>query len=290
MCQTAGVDLPDFVEIERTPKLRSPRLVAAFRGWNDAGASASLAAGYLRAATNAERFAVIDSEPFVDYQQTRPHVQLADGYVRNVEWPVTELFADEDSDLVLVLGSEPNFRWRAYTDAVCSIASEPARGLVVTLGALLADTPHTRPIPVSSTGSDEELIGQLGLTRSNYEGPTGIVGVLHDACDRTGIRSASLWAATPHYISATPNPQRRGRAARAAARSGVDPRAERRLRRAASEYQVRVAAAIAEDEDVQAYVAQLEEQADEEDAPSGDELARQFERYLREQGESDPNA
>ena len=181
MCQTAGVDLPDFVEIERTPKLRSPRLVAAFRGWNDAGASASLAAGYLRAATNAERFAVIDSEPFVDYQQTRPHVQLADGYVRNVEWPVTELFADEDSDLVLVLGSEPNFRWRAYTDAVCSIASSLHVELVVTLGALLADTPHTRPIPVSSTGSDEELIGQLGLTRSNYEGPTGIVGVLHDA-------------------------------------------------------------------------------------------------------------
>jgi hypothetical protein len=129
------VDLPDFVEIERTPKLRSPRLVAAFRGWNDAGASASLAAGYLRAATNAERFAVIDSEPFVDYQQTRPHVQLADGYVRNVEWPVTELFADEDSDLVLVLGSEPNFRWRAYTDAVCSIASSLHVELVVTLGA-----------------------------------------------------------------------------------------------------------------------------------------------------------
>jgi predicted ATP-grasp superfamily ATP-dependent carboligase len=290
VCQTAGVDLPDFVEIERTPKLRSPRLVAAFRGWNDAGASASLAAGYLRAATNAERFAVIDSEPFVDYQQTRPHVQLADGYVRNVEWPVTELFADEDSDLVLVLGSEPNFRWRAYTDAVCSIASSLHVELVVTLGALLADTPHTRPIPVSSTGSDEELIGQLGLTRSNYEGPTGIVGVLHDACDRTGIRSASLWAATPHYISATPNPS----AAVALLERLTDlvstPGPNDDLRRAASEYQVRVAAAIAEDEDVQAYVAQLEEQADEEDAPSGDELARQFERYLREQGESDPNA
>jgi predicted ATP-grasp superfamily ATP-dependent carboligase len=263
--------------------------VAAFRGWNDAGASASLAAGYLRAATNAERFAVIDSEPFVDYQQTRPHVQLADGYVRNVEWPVTELFADEDSDLVLVLGSEPNFRWRAYTDAVCSIASSLHVELVVTLGALLADTPHTRPIPVSSTGSDEELIGQLGLTRSNYEGPTGIVGVLHDACDRTGIRSASLWAATPHYISATPNPS----AAVALLERLTDlvstPGPNDDLRRAASEYQVRVAAAIAEDEDVQAYVAQLEEQADEEDAPSGDELARQFERYLREQGEGDPN-
>jgi predicted ATP-grasp superfamily ATP-dependent carboligase len=282
------VDLPDFVEIERTPKLRSPRLVAAFRGWNDAGASASLAAGYLRAATNAERFAVIDSEPFVDYQQTRPHVQLTDGYVRDVEWPVTELFADEDSDLVLLLGSEPNFRWRAYTNAVCSIASSLHVELVVTLGALLADTPHTRPIPVSSTGSDEELIGRLGLTRSNYEGPTGIVGVLHDACERSGLRSASLWAATPHYISATPNPSAAVALLDRLEELVSTPGPNADLRRAASEYQVRVAAAIAEDEDVQAYVAQLEEQADEEDAPTGDELARQFERYLREQGEGGP--
>ena len=264
-------------------------MIAAFQGWNDAGGAASLAAGYLRVATDAERFAVIDPDPFIDYQQTRPTVTLLDGQVRTVEWPETEILASEDADVVIVIGPEPNMRWRAYTDAICELATQIGVDLVVTLGALLADTPHTRPVPVSSTASDEELIGRLALTRSNYEGPTGIVGVLHDACTRAGLRPASLWAATPHYTSASPNP----RAAVALLERLTDlvstPGPNDDLRRAASEYQVRVAAAIAEDEDVQAYVAQLEEQADEEDAPSGDELARQFERYLREQGEDDPN-
>ena len=123
---------------------------------------------------------------------------------------MTELFADEDSDLVLVWAPSRTCAGGRTPDAICSTSRERYRvELVITMGALLADTPHTRPMPVSSTGSDEELIGQLGLTRSNYEGPTGIVGVLHDACDRAGLRSASLWAATPHYISATPNPRPR---------------------------------------------------------------------------------
>jgi predicted ATP-grasp superfamily ATP-dependent carboligase len=281
------VDLPDFIELEDTPKLNRPTMVAAFRGWNDAGASASLAAGYLRAATDAERFAVIDSEPFVDYQQTRPRVELEDGYVRRIEWPVTELFASEESDLILLLGSEPNFRWRSYTDAVCAMANDLGVELLITLGALLADTPHTREVPVSSTASDQELIDRMGLTRSNYSGPTGIVGVLHEACARAGVRSASLWAATPHYISATPNPRAAVALLRRLAELVETPGPSSDLERAASEYQLRVAEAIADDPEVVAYVEQLEAQADEEDAPSGDELARQFERYLREQGEND---
>jgi predicted ATP-grasp superfamily ATP-dependent carboligase len=274
----------DVITIESTPKLKRPTLVAAFRGWNDAGGAASLAAGYLRAVTDAERFAVIDPDPFIDYQQTRPSVTLEDGHVRNVEWPETEILAAEPHDIVIVMGPEPNMRWRAYSDAICQLARKMRVELVVTLGALLADTPHTRPVPVSSTGSDDELIARLGLSRSNYEGPTGIVGVLHDACARAQLRSASLWAATPHYISATPNP----RAAvalleRLADLTGTPPPSGD-LIRAASEYSVRVAAAVADDPELGAYVEQLESAADAEDPPTGEDLARDFERYLREQG------
>jgi predicted ATP-grasp superfamily ATP-dependent carboligase len=278
----------DVITIESTPKLKRPTLVAAFQGWNDAGGAASLAAGYLRAVTDAERFAVIDPDPFIDYQQTRPTVTLLDGQVRRVEWPETELLAAEAHDIVIVTGPEPNMRWRAYADAICDAARKLRVELVVTLGALLADTPHTRPVPVSSTASDEELIARLGLTRSNYEGPTGIVGVLHDACARAELRSASLWAATPHYISANPNP----RAAVALLERLADlvgtPPPSSDLVRAASEYAVRVAAAVADDPELGAYVEQLESAADVDDPPTGEDLAKDFERYLREQGGEDP--
>ena len=281
MCDTSSVDV---ITIESTPKLKRPTLVAAFRGWNDAGGAASLAAGYLRAVTDAERFAVIDPDPFVDYQQTRPSVTLEDGHVRNVEWPETEILAAEPHDIVIVVGPEPNMRWRAYSDAICQLARKMRVELVVTLGALLADTPHTRPVPVSSTGSDDELIARLGLTRSNYEGPTGIVGVLHDACARAQLRSASLWAATPHYISATPNPRAAVALLERLAELTGTPGPSGDLVRAASEYAVRVAAAVAEDPELGAYVEQLESAADAEDPPTGEDLARDFERYLREQG------
>ncbi|HEX2586671.1 MAG TPA: PAC2 family protein [Gaiellales bacterium] len=280
----------EHVTIESTPRLRTPTMIAAFQGWNDAGGAASLAAGYLRVATDAERFAVIDPDPFIDYQQTRPTVTLLDGQVRTVEWPETEILASEDADVVIVIGPEPNMRWRAYTDAICELATQIGVELVVTLGALLADTPHTRPVPVSSTASDEELIARLALTRSNYEGPTGIVGVLHDACTHAGLRSASLWAATPHYISASPNP----RAAVALLERLTDlvgtPGPSGELVRAASEYAVRVAAAVAEDPELAGYVEQLESAADAEDPPTGEDLARDFERYLREQGGEEPGS
>jgi predicted ATP-grasp superfamily ATP-dependent carboligase len=274
----------DVIRIERTPRLRKPTMIAAFQGWNDAGGAASLAANYLRAVTDAERFAVIDSEEFVDYQQTRPSVSLIDGSIRRIEWPQTEMFVAEKNNLVVVVGTEPNLRWRGFSTAIADLARKLDVRLVITLGALLADTPHTRPVPVSATGSEQSLIDEMGLTRSNYEGPTGIVGVLHDACAQAGLRSASLWAATPHYISATPNP----RAAVAILERLADlvgtPGPSAELQRAASEYAVRVAAAIADDPDVLAYVEQLEEQSDAEDPPTGDQLAKDFERFLREQG------
>ena len=280
MCQTAEVE---FVHIEHDPALRRPNLVAAFRGWNDAGGAASLAAGYLRAVTDADRCAVIDSEPFIDYQQTRPTVQLVDGDVRRLDWPETEIYASEKSDLVVVVGTEPNMRWRAFSGAIAELARRYRVDLVITMGALLADTPHTRPVPVSATASDDELMDRFGLARSTYEGPTGIVGVLHDACARAGLRSASLWAATPHYISASPNPQAAlALLTRLSEMIGTPPGSSE-LERAASEYALRVASAISDDPDIAGYVQQLEEAADAADPPSGDELAADFERYLREQ-------
>jgi predicted ATP-grasp superfamily ATP-dependent carboligase len=280
VCQTAGVE---FVHIEHDPALRRPNLVAAFRGWNDAGGAASLAAGYLRAVTDAERCAVIDSEPFIDYQQTRPTVELVDGDVRRLDWPETEIYASEKSDLVVVVGTEPNMRWRAFSGAVAELARRYRVDLVITMGALLADTPHTRPVPVSATASDDELMERFGLARSTYEGPTGIVGVLHDACARAGLRSASLWAATPHYISATPNPQAALALLQRLSEMIGTPPGSNELERAASEYALRVASAISDDPDIAGYVQQLEEAADAADPPSGDELAADFERYLREQ-------
>jgi predicted ATP-grasp superfamily ATP-dependent carboligase len=275
----------DFVELEGNPKLRHPRVVAAFRGWNDAGGAASLAAGYLRSVTDAERFAVIDSEPFVDYQQTRPTVSMVDGDVRHVEWPVTEVFASPDHDLMIVLGTEPNMRWRAFSDSIVDLAQRYRSRLVITMGALLADTPHTRPVPVSASASDPELMSRHGLVRSTYEGPTGIVGVLHDSCSRAGLVSASLWAATPHYISAAPNPQAALALLERLADIAGTPAGSTELERAASEYQLRVASAIADDPDVAGYVEQLEQAADRDDPPTGEELAADFERYLREQSD-----
>jgi predicted ATP-grasp superfamily ATP-dependent carboligase len=280
MCQTAGMD---FVQLEGDPDLRSPRVVAAFKGWNDAGGAASLAAGYLRSVTDAERFAVIDSEPFIDYQQTRPTVHMVDGDVRQVEWPVTELFASAEHDLLIVLGTEPNMRWRSFSDAIVGIARKYRSELVITMGALLADTPHTRPVPVSASASDPALMTRHGLVRSTYEGPTGIVGVLHDSCSRAGLVSASLWAATPHYISAAPNPQAALALLERLAEIAGTPPGSAELERAASEYQLRVASAIADDPDVAGYVEQLEAAADRDDPPTGEELAADFERYLREQ-------
>jgi predicted ATP-grasp superfamily ATP-dependent carboligase len=275
----------DFVELEGNPRLRHPRVVAAFRGWNDAGGAASLAAGYLRSVTDAERFAVIDSEPFVDYQQTRPTVSMVDGDVRHVEWPVTEVFASQDHDLMIVLGTEPNMRWRAFSDSIVDLAQRYRSQLVITMGALLADTPHTRPVPVSASASDPDLMSRHGLVRSTYEGPTGIVGVLHDSCSRAGLVSASLWAATPHYISAAPNPQAALALLERLAGIAGTPAGSAELERAASEYQLRVASAIADDPDVAGYVEQLEQAADRDDPPTGEELAADFERYLREQSD-----
>src|SRR5436309_369563 len=278
------------LRVSDQPALPRPVLVAAFRGWNDGAQAASLAAGYLARLWEAEQIAEVDPEGFFDFQATRPHVSLVDGITRRIDWPETAFYhgkpAGLDRDVVLLLGIEPNVRWRTFTDLVVDHAQGLGVELVVTLGALLADVPHTRPSPVTGSASNPELVKELNLSTSRYEGPTGIVGVLHDGCHNAGIPSASLWAAVPHYVSLTPSPRA---AAALCDRLGgllgirIDTS---ELQQAAETYEEQVSQAVAADEETAAYVEELERRADtmgeELDLPSGDALAAELTRYLRE--------
>jgi proteasome assembly chaperone (PAC2) family protein len=288
----------DELRIHDRPELTRPVLVAAFRGWNDGAQAASLAAGYLAKTWNADQFAEIDPENFFDFQATRPHVSLEEGLTRRIDWPETGFYHARppglDRDVVLLLGIEPNLRWRTFTELVVGLASELRIELMITLGALLADVPHTRSAPVTGSATDSDLVERLGLSASRYEGPTGIVGVLHDACKDKGIPSASLWAAVPHYVSLTPSP--RGALAlceRLGALIGVDIDAEE-LEEAARSYEEQVSEAVASDEETATYVEELERRSDQlEDAgdlPSGDALAAELTRFLRERDEEDDDA
>src|SRR2546423_597168 len=193
------------------PELRRPGLVGAFRGWNDGGQGATLGAGYLAKQWGASRFAEIDPESFYDFQATRPHVSLEEGMTRKLDWPDNGFFPSEipgtERDAVILLGTEPNLRWRSFSELVLGPAKALEVERVVTFGSLLADVPHTRPAPVTAAATDEALMDELGLEPSRYEGPTGIVGVLLDACRQAGLSSLSLWAAVPHYVSLAPSPR-----------------------------------------------------------------------------------
>src|SRR6266498_828284 len=278
------------LHVARRPALDRPVLIAAFRGWNDGGQGASLATGYLAKLWNAGRFAEIEPENFFDFQATRPHVSLEDGLTRRIDWPSTVFYHGRppglDRDVVLLLGIEPNLRWRTFTELIVGFLKELRVELIISLGSLLADVPHTRPCPVTGSASDQELVERLGLSASRYEGPTGIVGVLHDACRRAQIPSASLWAAVPHYVSLTPSP----RAAVALCERlgnliGVEIDVDE-LEEAAESYEEQVSEAVASDEETASYVEELERRADQleesSDLPSGDALAAELTRFLRE--------
>src|SRR5205823_4538349 len=200
----------DYVHWHDRPKLKRPVLVAAFEGWNDAADAATTAARFLRDHWAARKFAGVDPEVFYDFSSTRPQVHLVDGITREIAWPANELFAASlpggERDVIVLLGVEPGLRWRTFCTEIVEAAGELHVELFITLGALLADVPHTRPVRVTGTAADPALVQRLGLQRSRYEGPTGIVGVLHDAFSKASVPSASLWAAVP-----TTSPPRRHR-------------------------------------------------------------------------------
>ena len=280
---------------ERRPDgLRAPALVCAFKGWNDAGESASSALTFMGATLEAERFATVEPDDFLDFQATRPTVRLVDGVTRRIDWPEWEVYEARvpraPRDLILLAGPEPSMRWRQFCAMVVELSEALGVQMVVTLGALLADVPHSRPVSVTGLASDPALIDRLDLQAPTYEGPTGIVGVLQSACSQAGLPSASLWAAVPHYVAVAPNPK--GALAilrRLESLVGVTVDATE-LETAAVEYDRQVSRAVEMDPDVQAFVERLEKAADEEEAdspdvPSGDVIAREFQRFLRQRGE-----
>jgi predicted ATP-grasp superfamily ATP-dependent carboligase len=279
---------------DRRPNgLRAPAMVCAFQGWNDAGDAASSAVSFLASALNARRFARIDSEEFYDFQANRPCVRFADGGKREIVWPSVEVFEAPapraPRDLVLVQGVEPSMRWRSFSANLIDLAEALGVQVMVSLGALLGDVPHTHPVAITGHASDPALVDRLGMQASTYEGPTGIVGILHSACTEAGMPSASLWAGVPHYVAAAANPK----AALALVRRvegliGVSVDVSE-LESAASDYERQVDRAVQSDPDIQAFVEGLEQRAESEerspeDVPSGDILAREFQRFLRQRG------
>ncbi|MEI8000564.1 MAG: PAC2 family protein [Actinomycetes bacterium] len=284
--------------------LRRPVMVAAFEGWNDAADAATFASQWLVKHGDGARVAHIDPESHIDFQSRRPQVHLVDGVTRSLTWPETSFWVARhpERDLIVVRGVEPSYRWRSFCDAVLEVYAATGCQMLVTFGALLADIPHTRPVRVTGTATDPALIERLGLELSRYEGPTGIVGVLHDRCRRDGIDSVSLWAPVPHYISSPPNPpagqailERFGRLV------GVSLDLSR-VGLAVERWREQIDAVAADDDDIRSYVDRLESRYDlgldddlaeddddsleaswGDDLPSGDEIAGELEQFLREQ-------
>ena len=272
------------------PTLRSPILVAAFAGWNDAASAATTALDPVADALEAERIAELDPEDFYDFQVTRPTIRLTDGQTWEVDWPLNSFFAARaptaDRDLVLLAGIEPNMRWRTFAGAVLEAAERLDIEMVITRGP--CSTSRTRPVPITGLATDPDLVERLNLQRSSYEGPTGIVGIVHDARRRRGLTSASLWAAVPHYVAAVPNPK----AALALLRrleqfTGIAIEASE-LEDAMDRFETQVDRAVASNPEIEELVKRLESEQDDApeldtgEMPSGDTIARDFQRFLRQ--------
>ncbi len=276
------------------PHLRSPILVCSFRGWNDAAAAASTALGAVAGSLDSELIARIDPEEYFDFQSTRPTISMDEGQTRRIDWPENNLIAvrvpTADRDLVLLDGTEPNLRWRTFSETIATAADALGVEMVVTLGALIAEVSHTLPVPITGLASNQDLVEELDLERSNYEGPTGIVGVVHDLCRRNGIDSASLWAAVPHYVAAVPNPK----AALALLRrlegmTGIAVEAAD-LEEETTDYEEQIGRAVAANPEIEELVTRIEAEqvdlleAEGEELPSADSIAREFQRFLRQRG------
>jgi len=282
------------------PELDRPVLIAGFTGWNDAAEAASLAVSTLGDAWEAKRFGHFDAEEFYDFQSTRPQIKLADGVTRTVEWPENTLSATARSldDLdgrgaVLLSGPEPNFRWRTFCDGVVEVARDLGAEMVVTMGALLADVPHSRPVSVAANSQDPTLVEKLSLSASRYEGPTGITGVLHRVCADSGLPAVSFWASVPHYLPAVPSaPATLALLQNLSVLLGIQVDTSE-LEEAAASYQEQVSVAVSQDSDLSSYVRMLEERFDSQieggarNLPTGDELAQELEGFPRDQREEE---
>nr|WP_205126037.1 PAC2 family protein [Nocardioides nitrophenolicus] len=280
-----------MMEIETVPELVRPVVIAAFEGWNDAAESATAVVDHLMKAWDARVVAAIDPEEFYDFQVNRPTVGIDENGFRKLTWPSTHIAVasppDLDRDVILVRGIEPNMRWRQFTAEILATIDDLGGELFVTLGALLSDSPHTRPIPVSGSTTEADLMDRLVLEQSTYEGPTGIVGVLQDACARVDIPAVSYWAAVPHYVAQPPCPK-----ATLALLTRLEdlleiPMPLGDLPDEARAWERGVDELAEEDEDIADYVRSLEESRDTADLPeaSGEAIAREFERYLKRRGE-----
>ena len=277
-----------MIELEDVPELHDPIVIAAFEGWNDAGEAATSAVDHLAEVWQAEPIAAIDPEEYYDFQVNRPRVLQEDGR-RRISWPTTRILLASQAaatlhrDVVLIQGIEPSTRWRSFTIELLQFAQQLGTGMFVTLGALLADVPHTRPIPVTATSDNEDMVHRFDLEQSKYEGPTGIVGVLADAATQADLPALSCWAAVPHYAGGSPSPK---------ATLALVTRLERLLdttiphgdlAEASRAWEHGVDELAESDEEVADYVHSLEQAQDTADLPeaSGDAIAREFERYLR---------
>jgi proteasome assembly chaperone (PAC2) family protein len=279
--------------IDRPEGLRQPAMVCAFRGWNDAGESATTALGVMVRALDAELVATVDGEEIFDYQTSRPIVNITDGVLEGVDWPDMEIFAARAAgaprDLLLVVGSEPSYRWRTFCASILNMAEEFGATMVVTMGALLADVPHTRPIRVGGLAKPVELIEGKGLRAPTYQGPTGIVGVLHGLAIDRGLDAASVWSSVPHYLGtlrSAPGSLALVRTVEGLTGVAVDASD---LERGVTDYEGQVNTAVERDQGLQELIGRLEREADREESergpsgiPNADDLASEIERFLRQ--------
>ena len=276
------------------PTLDRPVVMAAFTGWNDAGDAASTALTTMIEAWGADALAEIDPESFTDFASVRPQVKLDDDRNRSIVWPTVGVWSASlpGGDVILVLGPEPALRWRLFTEQIVGIAERFGATMAISLGALLADVPHSRPVPLIGTATDDGLMERFELQPSQYEGPTGIVGVLQDALSRAGLPTASLWAAVPGYASQIPSPKASMALVERACSMIGSPAPLSGLASGAAEYDARVAGLIGDDDDMAEYLNRLEQMADEQDDSADDlttaepvdpdTLMSEVEQFLRE--------
>jgi proteasome assembly chaperone (PAC2) family protein len=308
--RAAALDKPSppfyagIMEIERLPEIERPNIIAAFQGWNDAGQAATTAVRYLIDTWSAKKFAHIDPEDYFSFTDTRPVIRIVDGSQRELSWPSNEFYYYAGGvtrpAAVLLVGTEPNLKWRTFCNEVVYLSRQLDARRVVTLGALITDAVHTRPVPLTGFSTDvavQERFAARSITRSNYEGPTGIVGTLHNLCTKAGITTASIWAATPHYLGATPNPK-----TALGLLDAIDDALGLglnlgELRRVAQEFGDQVSLAIKDNDEVQEHIRLLEQRYDEQGGapapseggplPESSAIIADLESFLREQRDAD---